>query len=318
MAQIFRVVTLCPYRTPRRAGFDFPDWRESCRYIGGPKNFSLDGFKADKPHTTLKDKGRWANVKMARLTTVAHSEYLAHPWRAPHHAMNRTQRIVLTSFCVLLIGGMNASRLVQRNDQYFQAHPIANLLGGIAPAILVGVAFYWLIGLRQSRRRDTACSGAQAATPKAKARWDVIAVVGLVVLLVFLFSQLSGGGKGSLERPVRLPDEVIRNLKATGAPVENGYFKADVYNSSAEWHIAELFVSITARGETRTFRVYSPSAAKDVEFNPDGSLRKFTPTATSLDPLASGEFRGNIGQFLVGLKQGEWSWGIGQGYGFKK
>jgi hypothetical protein len=59
------------------------------------------------------------------------------------------------------------------------------------------------------------------------------------------------------------------------------------------------------------------SRAEDFELNPNGSVKKFKLRRTDLFPQSSGEFFGDIGQFLVGLKQEDWSWGIGEGYGFR-
>lgn len=70
--------------------------------------------------------------------------------------MSKLQRVILVVLLGIGIGGMSAYSAIQRNDIYFQAHPIAGFLGSITPAILLMPFMYWISGRIGGVRRGRA------------------------------------------------------------------------------------------------------------------------------------------------------------------
>jgi hypothetical protein len=63
--------------------------------------------------------------------------------------MSKAQRGIFSSLLVLVVGGMNAARIANQNGPAFQQHPVASVIGGVTPAILVGIGLYWFLGKKE-------------------------------------------------------------------------------------------------------------------------------------------------------------------------
>ena len=268
--------------------------------------------------------------------------------------MNKTQRVILSSLFVLVVGGINAARIANQNGPAFQQHPIASVLGGVCSAILVGIGLYWFLGILDKRRRP------DALTPKSsplKMSGRIPLVIALISGVAFVFlvwvavddslpkpaglrdgspppSGILGGSaqqparlpeivppqsgdvNGSPEKPTRLPYDVIQNCKFKGGPTGNGNFEVEVYNGSPHWFLSEIIITIKAGEEPRVFRLVPLRDGRVVQYDTSG--RTLTSAILGLPPLSTGRFSGTIGTFLDGLKQGEWQFLVGEVTGYKQ
>lgn len=124
-------------------------------------------------------------------------------------------------------------------------------------------------------------------------------------------------GKGTSENPVVLPEHATD--KITGKSWFSGKtINSELYNGT-DWTLTDVDVAVSnkKKGQERRFRLAIWD--KKVEWQKDARGPNSTKTRVTLIPYATGEFEGDIGDFLDGVETKEdWSWGIESARGFKQ
>lgn len=68
--------------------------------------------------------------------------------------MKQKQRLILSVCLPAVLAAVSAYNAIQRNDIYYQDHPVASIIGSAIPAIIGGFALYWFTGWRQRRKQS--------------------------------------------------------------------------------------------------------------------------------------------------------------------
>ena len=127
--------------------------------------------------------------------------------------------------------------------------------------------------------------------------------------------ELPSISKGSRDAPVSLRSTDITKLTGE-AYSHQGSFSANFYNGSV-WNIGRVDVILTKKKtfQSRRFRL-SPRETS-TEFDPITMKvveKKIEPIAK---PFSEASFQGEVGDFLDGVEQGEWTWNIVEAFGFR-
>lgn len=133
------------------------------------------------------------------------------------------------------------------------------------------------------------------------------AVRALSVSLLVVF--LSGCGRGTAEKPVRVPGSALGQSKGT-LTVSGfvGYF--DLYNAS-DWNVVAVDVTITDKrsNDKRLFRFWSKRTEEESGKKKD--------VMDPIKPLSAGILTGDLGNFGLYMDEKQMSWTFDAVYGFR-
>lgn len=152
-----------------------------------------------------------------------------------------------------------------------------------------------------------------------------MAVFLCIALMAYVLYQTEGFSKpyklprfsnGTINKPIALPDEALRNITGKGFP-RNGVLTIELYNGS-EWTITAVDVEVSimltnAQPTGRRFRMTIPTA-DPLHNKPEGA-----PPNSIVKPYSTAEMTATVGDFLDKVDdKSSWSWQLLEAFGYKQ
>jgi len=148
--------------------------------------------------------------------------------------------------------------------------------------------------------------------------WSVICVAATAYLLYSTggcehFPEFPHFGRGSAESPVSLNPSEIAKITGGGNPYQ-GSFYTQLYNGT-DWSVTRIDVTLTNKktSSERRFLLSPPSTKLDLD-----TMKQVPTKVEPMRPFSKGTFQADIGDFLNGAKEGEWTWSITSAFGFRE
>jgi len=134
------------------------------------------------------------------------------------------------------------------------------------------------------------------------------------ILLICCLGWFGWGNTGSEKSPVEIPTDDLQKITFKFSSASKvGPIKVSVYNGT-DWTVSDVDITITLvkTKEVRRFRLVH----SELEWDKDGKRQNWKQVP--LKPYTTGDFEGDIGDFLSGVASpDDWSWGIDSARGYK-